>query len=194
MFFLKFQIPKTQPPKERKKQKEYPPTSLLCKPGVTSDPWREQSDPLARIVWPLTENSTFFLYIVVLSTIHQWLFLIYCSGLGGLRKKLAGRFKSKRPHADDADYNPTTDSEAQSSTGGNVSMDTEDVPHAHPDYPIDIIGWTYPKRRFSMAEYCSRRTVNQYDLPSDTTFSSFTLSFSLMSFTLGFSLMSSREH
>jgi hypothetical protein len=35
MFFLKFQIPKTQPPKERKKQKEYPPTSLLCKPGVT---------------------------------------------------------------------------------------------------------------------------------------------------------------
>jgi hypothetical protein len=33
--FLKFQIPKTQPPKERKKQKEYPPTSLLCKPGVT---------------------------------------------------------------------------------------------------------------------------------------------------------------
>jgi hypothetical protein len=32
---------------------------------------------------------------------------IYCSGLGGLRKKLAGRFKSKRPRADDADYNPT---------------------------------------------------------------------------------------
>jgi hypothetical protein len=38
MFFLKFQIPKTQPPKERKKQKEYPPTSLLCKPGVTYTP------------------------------------------------------------------------------------------------------------------------------------------------------------
>jgi hypothetical protein len=42
---------------------------------------------------------------------------IYCSGLGGLRKKLAGRFKSKRPRADDADYTPTTDSEAQSSAG-----------------------------------------------------------------------------
>jgi hypothetical protein len=105
---------------------------------------------------------------VVLSTIHQWIFLIYCSGLGGLRKKLADRFKSKRPRADDADYNPTTDIEAQSSAGGSVSMDTEDVPHAHPDYPIDITGWTCPKRRFSMAEYCSRRTVNQYDLPSDT--------------------------
>jgi hypothetical protein len=85
---------------------------------------------------------------------------IYCSGLGGLWKKLAGRFKSKRPHADDADYNPATDSEAQSSAGGNISMDTEDVPHAHPDYPIDIAGWTYPKRRFSMDEYCSKRTVN----------------------------------
>jgi hypothetical protein len=35
MFFLKFQSPKTQPPKERKKTKEYPPTSLLCKPGIT---------------------------------------------------------------------------------------------------------------------------------------------------------------
>jgi hypothetical protein len=93
---------------------------------------------------------------------------IYCSGLGGLRKKLVGRFKSKRPRADDVDYNPTTDSEAQSSTGGSISMDTEDVPHAHPDYLIDITGWTYPKRRFSMAKYCSRRTVNQYALPSDT--------------------------
>jgi hypothetical protein len=93
---------------------------------------------------------------------------IYYSGLGGLRKKLAGRFKSKRPRADDADYTPTTDSEGQSSAGGSVSMDTEDIPHTHPDYPIDITGWTFPKRRFSMAEYCSRRTVNQYTLPSDT--------------------------
>jgi hypothetical protein len=49
---------------------------------------------------------------------------IYCSGLGGLRKKLAGRFKSKRPRGDDADYTPTTDSEAQSSAGGTESMDT----------------------------------------------------------------------
>jgi hypothetical protein len=93
---------------------------------------------------------------------------IYCSGLGGLWKKLVGRFKSKHPRADDADYNPTTDLEAQSSAGGSVSMDTEDVPHTHPDYPIDITGWTFPKRRFSMAEYCSKRTVNQYTLPSDT--------------------------
>jgi hypothetical protein len=89
-------------------------------------------------------------------------------GLGGLRKKLAGRFKSKRPRADDADYTPTTDSEAQSSAGGTESMDTEDIPHIHPDYPIDITGWIFPKRRFSMAEYCSRRTMNQYSLPSDT--------------------------
>jgi hypothetical protein len=93
---------------------------------------------------------------------------IYCSGLGGLKKKLAGRFRSKRHRIDDADYNPATDSEAQSSAGGSISMDTEDVLHAHPDYPIDITRWTYSKRRFSMAEYCSRRTVNQYDLPSDT--------------------------
>jgi hypothetical protein len=106
---------------------------------------------------------------------------IYCSGLGGLKKKLAGRFKSKRHRADDADYNLATDSEAQSSAGGSISMDTEDVPHAHPDYPIDITRWTYPKRRFSMAEYCSRRTVNQYDLPSDTNIQFFILSFSLMS-------------
>jgi regulator of replication initiation timing len=47
-------------------------------------------------------------------------------------------------------------------------MDTEDAPHAHPDFPIDNTEWTYHKRRFSMAEYCSRRTVNQYSLPSDT--------------------------
>jgi hypothetical protein len=32
-------------------------------------------------------------------------------------KKLAGRFKSKRPRGDDVDYTPTTDSEAQSSAG-----------------------------------------------------------------------------
>eukprot|EP00267_Zea_mays_P055875 XP_023155911.1 uncharacterized protein LOC111589316 [Zea mays] len=89
-------------------------------------------------------------------------------GLGGLRKKLAGRFKSKRPRGNDDDYVPTTDSEAQSSAGGTESMDAEDFPHVHPDYPIDIQGWTFPKRRFSMTEYCSRRTVNQYALPSDT--------------------------
>jgi hypothetical protein len=49
---------------------------------------------------------------------------IYCSGLGGLKKKLAGHFKSKRHRADDVDYNLATDSEAQSSAGGSISMDT----------------------------------------------------------------------
>jgi hypothetical protein len=34
------------------------------------------------------------------------------SGIGGLKKKLAGRFLSKRCHADDMDYNPAIDSEA----------------------------------------------------------------------------------
>jgi hypothetical protein len=134
------------------------------------DLWRGQSGPLERTVRTLAEQF---------SSSHfyggDWyqLFIYgcmshYCSGLGGLRKKLAGRFKSKRPRGDDADYTLTTDSEAQSSAGGTESMDTEDFPHVHPDYPIDISGWTYPKRRFSMAEYCSRRTVNQYTLPSDT--------------------------
>jgi hypothetical protein len=93
--------------------------------------------------------------------------LIYYSGLGGLRKKLVRRFKSKRPRVDNVDYTPTTDSEAQSSARGSESMDAEDIPHTHPDYPIDITGWTFPKKRFSMAEYCSRRTVNQYTMPSD---------------------------
>ena len=90
------------------------------------------------------------------------------SGFGGLKKKLAGQFLSRRLRADDSDYNPATDSEAQSSAGGSVSLDTEGAPHSHPDYPIDITGWTYPKMRFSMAEYSSRRTVDQFSLPSDT--------------------------
>jgi hypothetical protein len=47
-------------------------------------------------------------------------------------------------------------------------LDTEDAPHSHPDYPIDITGWTYPKMCFSMAEYSSRRTIDQFSLPSDT--------------------------
>jgi hypothetical protein len=131
--------------------------------------WRGQSGPLARTVRTLTENCTFFLYDCgVINNSPMDVSHIYRSGLGGLQKKLAGRFKSKRPRADDADYNPTTDSEAQSSAGGSVSMDIEDVPHTHPDYPIDITGWTFSKRRFLMAEYCSRRTVNQYTLPSNT--------------------------
>jgi hypothetical protein len=96
------------------------------------------------------------------------LFIFYIfSGFGGL-KKLVGRFLSKRRRADDSDYNRATDSEAQSSAGGSVSLDTEDAPHSHPDYPIDITGCTYPKMHFSMAEYSSRRTMDQFSLPSDT--------------------------
>jgi hypothetical protein len=134
------------------------------------DLWRGQSAPLVRTVRTLTKQCSSILFIVVIGINYLSMDVchIYCSGLGGLRKKLAGRFKSKRPRGDDADYTPTTDSEAQSSAGGTESMDTEDFPHIHPDYPIDTTGWTFPKRRFSMAEYCSRRTVNQYTLPSDT--------------------------
>jgi hypothetical protein len=75
---------------------------------------------------------------------------------------------SKRRWADDSDYNPATNSEAQSSAGGSVSLDTEDAPHSHLDYPIDITRWTYPRMRFSMSEYSSRRTVDQFSLPNDT--------------------------
>ena len=134
------------------------------------DLWRGQSGPLARTVRTLTEQCSSILFIVVIGINYSSMDVchIYCSGMGGLRKKLACRFKSKRPRGDDADYTPTTDSEAQSSAGGTESMDTEDFPHVHPDYPIDTTGWTYPKRRFSMAKYCSRRTMNQYTLPSDT--------------------------
>ena len=40
-------------------------------------PWRGQSGSLARTVRSLTESYTFFLYVVVSSTINQWIFLIY---------------------------------------------------------------------------------------------------------------------
>jgi hypothetical protein len=40
---------------------------------------------------------------------------------------------SKRHRADDTEYNPATDSEAQYLVGGNVSLDTEDAPHTHQD-------------------------------------------------------------
>jgi hypothetical protein len=87
--------------------------------------WCGQSGPLAWTVRPLTESCTIFLYDCGVINISPMVIShIYCSGLGGLRKKVVGRFKSKRPRADDADYNPTTDSEAQSSVGGSVSMDT----------------------------------------------------------------------
>jgi hypothetical protein len=90
------------------------------------DLWRGQSGPLARTVRTLTEQCSSILFIVVIGINYSSMDVchIYCSGLGGLRKKLAGRFKSKRPRGDDADYTPTTDSEAQSSAGGTESMDT----------------------------------------------------------------------
>jgi hypothetical protein len=101
-------------------------------------------------------------------TIDYWdSFICYYIGIGGLKKKLEGSFLSKHRRADDTDYNPATDNEAPS-VGGSVSLDIEDAPHTHPDYPIDIIGWTYPKRRFFMTEYSSRRTVDQFTLPCDT--------------------------
>jgi hypothetical protein len=75
---------------------------------------------------------------------------------------------SKRCRVDDSDYNTATDSEAQSSAGGSVSLDAEDAPHSHLDYPIDITGRTYPRMRFSMAEYSSKRIVDQFSLPNDT--------------------------
>jgi hypothetical protein len=85
-----------------------------------------------------------------------------------MQKKLAGRFLPKHRHVDDSDYNPATDSEAQSSVGGIVSLDAEDAPHSHLDHPINNTGWTYPRMRFSMAEYSSKRTVDQFSLPNDT--------------------------
>jgi hypothetical protein len=75
---------------------------------------------------------------------------------------------SKHRREDDSDYNPTTDSEAQSSVEGSVSLDAEDAPHSHPDYPIDVTGCTYPRMRFSMSEHSSKRTVNQFSLTNDT--------------------------
>jgi hypothetical protein len=85
---------------------------------------------------------------------------------------MVGRFvisASKRRRADaDMDYDPAADIESQSSVGGNVSLDKEDAPQRHPEFNVDVTGWTFPKRRFLMAEYSSKRTVNQYSLPSDT--------------------------
>lgn len=48
----------------------------------------------------------------------------------------------------------------QSLVAGNVSMDKEDLPALHPNEQIDVVGWTYAKRRFSMVEYSTLRMVN----------------------------------
>jgi hypothetical protein len=92
-----------------------------CPPGGRgpSGPLARTVRPLARTVRTLAEQCSSIPFYC-----GDWyqLFIYgclshYCSGFGGLRKKLAGRFKSKRPRGDDADYTPTTDSEAQSSAG-----------------------------------------------------------------------------
>jgi hypothetical protein len=136
----------------------------------TVRPWvHGPSGTLARIVRLLADFRIDLVVNFFRLSSYYWdsLYSIF-SGFGGLKKKLAGQFLSKCHHAHDSDYNPATDSEAQSSDGGSVSLDTEDAPHSHPDYPIDITGWTYPRMRFSMAEYSSRRTVDQFSLPNDT--------------------------
>jgi hypothetical protein len=112
--------------------------------------------------------NSFYTWFQLLSSNCWDSFIYYYSGFGGLKKKLVGRFLSKRRRADDTNYNPATDSEAQLSIGGSVSLDTKDAPHTHPDYPIDVTGWTYPKMRFYMAEHSSRSTVDQISLPCDT--------------------------
>ena len=106
---------------------------------------------------------------------------IYCSGLGGLRKKLAGRFKSKRPRADDADYTPTTDSEAQSSAGGSVSMDTEDVPHAHLTIQLTSQDGLIQRGDSLWQNIAPGGQSISMLCPQTPIFSSFTLSFNLMS-------------
>jgi hypothetical protein len=107
--------------------------------------------------------------IVALSTIHLWLFLTSIAVVWVVfgRSLLVVSNQSALMQTMQTIIQPQTQ-RPNLQLGGSVSMDTEDVPHTHPGYPIDITGWTYPKRRFSMAEYCSRRTANQYALPSNT--------------------------
>ena len=92
----------------------------------TVRPWtRGPSGPLARTVRPMAVLPIdFFHTFQVIILLLLGVFIFYFSGFGGLKKKLVGRFLSKRRRADDFDYNPATDSEAQSSAGGSISMDT----------------------------------------------------------------------
>jgi hypothetical protein len=141
---------------------------------------RGPSGTLARTICLLADYPIDLSIIFrLLSYYWDYLYSIF-SGFGGLKKKLAGRFLSKRRRADDSEYNPTIDYEAQSSAGSSVSLDTEDALHSHPDYPIDITGWTYPKMRFSMAKYSSRRIMDQFSLSVTQTSSTSILSCSLM--------------
>jgi hypothetical protein len=96
----------------------------------TVRPWaRRLSVPLARTIHPLTEppiDRAYTFQVIILLFLE--FFIFYFNGFGGLKKKLAGRFLSKRRRADDSDYIPTTDSEAQSSAGGSVPLDAKDAP------------------------------------------------------------------
>jgi hypothetical protein len=99
----------------------------------TIRPWaRGPSGHLAWIVRHLAElpiDLALIFQVIILLLLG--FFIFYFSGFGGQKKKLAGRFLSKRRRADDSDYNPATDSEAQSSSRGSVSLDVEDAPHSH---------------------------------------------------------------
>jgi hypothetical protein len=102
-------------------------------------------------------------------------FIFYFYGFGGLKKKLAGRFSSKRhrliislPQIQRLNHQQGAVSLWMLKMHHNVSLYAEDAPHSHLDYPIDVTGWTYPRMRFSMAEYSSKRTVGQFSLPNDT--------------------------
>ena len=106
---------------------------------------------------------------------------IYCSGLGSLKKKLAGRFKSKRHRADDADYNPATDSEAQSSAGA-ASLWTQRMFHML----IQTIQLTSHDGLIQREDSLWLSTAPGGQLismicPQTPTFSFFILSFNLMS-------------
>jgi hypothetical protein len=76
--------------------------------------YRGPSAGVARTVRLLAD---YLIYLVVIFSCYYLiigiLYILIFSGFGGLKKKLAGRFLSKRRHADDSDYNPATDSEAQ---------------------------------------------------------------------------------
>jgi hypothetical protein len=85
---------------------------------------RGPSGTLARTVRLLVDYHIDLVVIFwLLSYYWDSLYSVF-SGFGGLKKKLAGRLMSKCRRADDLEYNPATDSEAQSSTGGGVSLDT----------------------------------------------------------------------
>jgi hypothetical protein len=102
---------------------------------------RGPSGTLAWTVRPLTDYPISLDVIIFLSLSWYWDYL-YCvfQWIWWSQEEAGRRFLSKHRRADDLDYNSATNSEAQSSAGGSVSLDTEDAPHSHPDYPIEITG------------------------------------------------------